>query len=62
GIAGLLIAWPSEPAPEGTSVAGAAEEPAPPLVESSTADGVAIIQTENPNIVVVWLTKSRSES
>lgn len=60
GIAGLLLAWPWEPAVE--PAAAAAEPERPPLVESSTADGVTIMQTENPNIVVVWLTKARTES
>jgi anti-sigma factor RsiW len=62
GLAALLLAWPShEPSADGTPVAANDATPTP-LVESSNADAVTIMHTDNPNIVVIWLTKSRSPS
>jgi anti-sigma factor RsiW len=61
GIAALVIAWPSH-SPVATASPGAADTAPIPLVEWSNADAVTVMHTDNPNIVVVWLTKSRSPS
>lgn len=50
-VAGLLLVARS-PAPPPLPAVAHAE--APPLVEESSAGGVAIIETDNPDITVLW--------
>lgn len=62
GVAGMLLARPSDTPLAHAASSAPADTVPPPLVESSNADGVTIMHTDNPNIVVVWLTKSRNPS
>ena len=50
-VTGLLLISRS-PAP--LPLPAAARSEAPPLVETASAGGVAIIETDNPNITVLW--------
>jgi len=52
-IAVLLITRDRIPAPTPTAVALAAAEP-PPLVQASSDRTVAVMQTDNPDITVLW--------
>lgn len=61
-LAALLLAWPSNDHFPGASSVAANDTTPIPLVESSNADAVTVMHTDNPNIVVIWLTKSRSPS
>lgn len=54
GVAGLFyVARVRTPLPEG-GTALLASAPALPLVESSGSAGVAVIETDNPDITVLW--------
>lgn len=50
-VAALLLVTQG-PAPVPLPAVARAE--APPLVEASSSDGVAILETDNPNITVLW--------